>query len=167
MKTTGRKTLGFTIAAAVLVIDQITKNLSLGLSEKPAIELLGGFIRLVLQFNRGAAFSLSWGGPVFLTILSGVAVVFVAVMLFKNSYPGKINSIALGAVLGGALGNLLDRFFYGAVIDFISIGTNSYRWPTFNFADMAISAGGVILIFMFRSTKKRKTGDVDGSRISQ
>lgn len=167
MKTTGRKTLGFTITVAVLVIDQITKNLSLGLSEKPAIELLGGFIRLVLQFNRGAAFSLSWGGPVFLTILSGVAVVFVAVMLFKNSYPGKINSIALGAVLGGALGNLLDRFFYGAVIDFISIGTNSYRWPTFNFADMAISAGGVILIFMFRSTKKRKIGDVDGSRISQ
>ena len=133
------------MAAGVLLADQVTKILaSAGLGTDP-VPLLGSFLRLVLRHNRGAAFSLSWGGPLVLTVVTALAVVVVAFLLLRRGAQTMPTRLALGAILGGACGNLLDRLLRGAVIDFIDIGTSSWRWPTFNVADIAITLGGITL----------------------
>ncbi len=146
---------GFLIALAVLAADQGTKTLALaGLSAVDPVRVLGDYLRLVLRFNEGAAFSLSWGGPWVLVILSMLAAVFVTAALFRWRDKRPVETACLGLVLGGALGNLLDRLLRdGRVIDFIDAGLGSRRWPTFNVADIAISCGAVLLVLTHRGQK--------------
>lgn len=151
---------GYLTAVAVVVADQVTKRLALGLLElhRP-VEIAGRLVRFTLVWNSGAAFSLSWGGPVFLGIITAVAAVAVSVIIWKlrDRSPGFV--LGLGAILGGALGNLLDRLMYGSVVDFIDIGIGSRRWPTFNLADIAITMGGLVLVILYR-----KSPGTSGSR---
>ncbi len=133
------------IAVAVVVVDQATKTWALRALDDTTIDLVGS-LRLRLVFNTGSAFSLGAGlGPV----LAVLAVVVVAVLLRSSrEVQGRAALGALGLVVGGAVGNLIDRalragdgFLGGAVVDFIDV----QWWPVFNVADAAICVGALAL----------------------
>ncbi len=142
---------GYLTAIVFLGLDQLTKRMAVGaLDLHRPVEVLGGLVRFTLVWNRGAAFSLSWGGPAILGIITSIAAIFVAVQIWRLRQRSVAFMLGLGVVLGGALGNLLDRLMYGSVIDFIDVGIGSSRWPTFNVADIAITAGGILLVLTYR-----------------
>lgn len=140
----------FALSAAIVAADQLTKWLVLGYFENryPRVELTG-FFNLVLVFNKGAAFSLfaqaaGWQTPV-LAAFALAAAVIVSVLIVRN--PGRgLLCLGLALILGGALGNLIDRLRFGHVVDFLDFHALGWHWPAFNVADSAISVGAVILI---------------------
>jgi signal peptidase II len=139
-----------TIAILVLLLDQLSKwsalsNLKLGIPE----EVLP-FMNWLLLLNPGAAFSFlaqsSGWQRWFFTILGLAASLYILWLLRKNQ-ADKILSWALSLILGGALGNVLDRIMYGAVVDFIDLHYSNWHWPAFNIADSAICMGAALIIF--------------------
>ena len=140
----------FALSAAIVAADQLTKWLVLGYFENryPRVEVTG-FFNLVLVFNKGAAFSLfaqaaGWQTPL-LAAFALAAAVIVSVLIVRN--PGRgLLCLGLALILGGALGNLIDRLRFGHVVDFLDFHALGWHWPAFNVADSAISVGAVILI---------------------
>jgi signal peptidase II len=140
----------FALSGAIVAADQLTKWLVLGYFENryPRVELTG-FFNLVLVFNKGAAFSLfaqaaGWQTPL-LAAFALAAAVIVSVLIVRN--PGRgLLCLGLALILGGALGNLIDRLRFGHVVDFLDFHALGWHWPAFNVADSAISVGAVILI---------------------
>ena len=140
----------FALSAAIVAADQLTKWLVLSYFENryPRVELTG-FFNLVLVFNKGAAFSLfaqaaGWQTPL-LAAFALAAAVIVSVLIVRN--PGRgLLCLGLALILGGALGNLIDRLRFGHVLDFLDFHALGWHWPAFNVADSAISVGAVILI---------------------
>ncbi|MBO0714813.1 MAG: signal peptidase II, partial [Acidimicrobiales bacterium] len=130
------------VAALALTIDQVTKSLAeVHLANGP-VHLVGS-LSLTLTYNRGAAFSLAQGLTGWLVVV-GVVLVIV-LLLASRRLPSYSAAVAVGLMLGGAVGNLSDRLFrgnHGAVIDFVA----SRYWPTFNLADVAIVVGAILLI---------------------
>jgi signal peptidase II len=146
-----RRRVGILLGVAVLVLalDIVTKVIVVAtLSDRAPVRLLGGFLKLRVDRNPGAAFSF---GPS-LTILFSLIAIAVIVVILRSSR--RIHSlgwaIAFGLLLGGATGNLVDRFFRwpgpfrGWVVDWIQIP----HWPVFNLADSAIVCGGVLLVLL-------------------
>ena len=156
------------VAAAVLALDIVTKHLVVAhLEHRDPIRLLGGALLLSVSRNSGAAFSFAQGATVLFT---AVAVVVVVVIVRTARRLGSVWwATSLGLLLGGALGNLLDRIFRdpgpgrGAVVDWIDFRV----WPVFNVADSAIVIGGLLAVLLsFRGieldgtrTKDREPGD--------
>ena len=138
------------ISAAVLLIDQLTKfavERTLALHE--VIEMTP-FMNLVLVHNRGAAFSFlsdasGWQREFFIAIALSASVWIV--WLLRRHSGETLFCLALSLVLGGALGNVLDRVLIGAVVDFIDLHAYGYHWPAFNAADSAITCGAVLLVW--------------------
>ena len=138
------------LAAAVLALDACAKLLVVAtLSDRAPLRLLGGAVYLTETRNTGAAFSFAEGATVVFTLIA-VAVVVVIVRSARRLYSTGW-AIALALVLGGALGNLMDRvfrdpgFLRGGVVDFISLfDPYGQVWPIFNVADSAIVCGGVL-----------------------
>ena len=143
-----RKWLG--LAGAVLVIDQLTKQaITRSFSLHETVELTP-FFNLVLVYNRGAAFSFlsdaaGWQRELFIAIALAASV-WIAWLLRKYAAQTMF-CIALSLILGGAIGNVIDRFLYGGVVDFLDFHALGYHWPAFNVADSAISCGAVLLIW--------------------
>ena len=140
----------FALSAAIVAADQLTKWLVLGYFENryPRVELTG-FFNLVLVFNKGAAFSLfaqaaGWQTPL-LAAFALAAAVIVSVLIVRNPGRGML-CLGLALILGGALGNLIDRVRFGHVVDFLDFHALGWHWPAFNVADSGISVGAVILI---------------------
>ncbi len=162
MTDAGKRTCGYLTALAVIGIDQLTKRLALGsLDLHQPVSVIGNFLRLTLAWNQGAAFSMSWGGPMVLTVFTAIAVILISVFIWRLKDLTPLFLIALGGILGGAMGNLLDRFFYGKVVDFIDIGSNGWRWPTFNAADIAITISGILLVILYRGSSKKNPDAVE------
>lgn len=148
-------------AAAVLALDQVTKQLALThLSIEESVPVLGEVLRLTLVFNPGAAFSLGTSfTPVIAAIQALIAIAIVVASLRVRSWPW---ALVLGGLLGGALGNLTDRllrqpgFGRGHVVDFLQLP----YWPVFNVADIFVVACaiGIVLISM---TGRRLDGTLD------
>ncbi len=138
---------GLLIAAAVLVLDQISKAAILDLMAPPrAIEVLPVF-NIVLAMNRGVSFSLFAGHANAPLLLSAVAVVLVAALLWwLKTATHPLTRTAIGLVIGGAVGNLVDRVRYGAVVDFLDVHWGDWHWPAFNVADSAITIGALLLM---------------------
>lgn len=137
------------VVAAVLVLDQLTKHWALGaLDDGRTIDLVGS-LRLRLVFNPGGAFSL-FGGGGWGPLISVLAVAVVTVLLWQSrSMASRWSSVALGLVVGGALGNLVDRavrgdegFLHGRVVDFVDL----QWWPVFNVADVGVVVGSIALV---------------------
>ncbi len=138
------------ISLLVIVADQLTKWLAdTQLEYHQAVTVLPYF-QWFLSYNPGAAFSfLSDAGGWqrwFFTILAIVISIVLLVWIKKLNDNEKLTAISLTMILGGAIGNLIDRLLYGHVIDFIQVWLGSYPWPAFNIADSAISVGAVILL---------------------
>jgi signal peptidase II len=134
-------------AAVVLLADQVTKAAvvgSIGLNEQ--VPVVGDFVLLWHVRNQGAAFSLFQGGQLLfylVTILAlGLLVYFARV--FRGR--GLLLHVVLGLVLGGTLGNLVDRVRQGYVTDFMSVGIGDLRWPTWNVADASLVVGIAVLV---------------------
>ena len=138
------------IATIILLLDQLSKwsalsNLQLGVPE-PVLP----FMNWLLLLNPGAAFSFLAQGSGwqrwFFTIVGLVACVYI-VWLLRKSQSDKLLCVALSLILGGALGNVLDRIMYGAVVDFIDLHYANWHWPAFNIADSAICIGAALIIW--------------------
>jgi signal peptidase II len=142
------------IAVLVLAADIVTKVIAVAqLEDRAPVELLGGLVYLQLVRNPGAAFSLATGYTWVLTIVA-IAVVVVILRVARRLRSAGW-AVALGLVLGGALGNLADRIFrapgplQGHVVDVVSLLAPDGRvWPVFNVADSSIVSGGVLLVVL-------------------
>lgn len=139
---------GLLIAAAALALDQASKAYMLELMQPPrAIEVLPVF-NLMLAFNRGVSFSMFAGHDNAPLLLSGIAVVLIAALLWwLRTAEHALTRVAIGLVIGGAVGNLADRLRIGAVVDFLDVHWGGWHWPTFNFADCAITVGALLLMY--------------------
>ncbi|WP_199580407.1 signal peptidase II [Blastococcus sp. TBT05-19] len=149
-----RTRLLLALAAGVLLADLVTKLVVVAtIAPGEDIRTLGGALYLTHLRNTGAAFSLAEGFTVVLTLIAvavSVVIVRVARRLFSTGW-----AVALGLVLGGALGNLVDRIFRdpgflrGGVVDFLSVfGPDGSVWPVFNIADSAIVCGGILGVLL-------------------
>ena len=146
----------------VILLDQVTKQIvERWMTLRDPIEVIGSFVRLTYIHNPGAAFGLKIGGPVVHTAFSLVAF-GVLVWLFWNLPAGaRLLRNALAMVLGGALGNIIDRVRIEAgVIDFIDVGIGEdWRWPVFNVADSFVTIGIILLAIGY----SRNHDDPDGT----
>ncbi len=148
----------FSISAAVVVLDLVTKHLIQGAFQYGEHLTITNFFDLVHFHNEGAAFGFlnNAGGwqKWFFTAISITAAVVITYLIKKNSAQ-KLFCLGLALVLGGALGNLYDRITLGYVVDFLNFHWNSHAFPAFNVADSAISVG--VAILLLDSFKKPKT----------
>jgi signal peptidase II len=136
----------FGIAVAVIVLDQVAKAwLVANVSPGEVVEILGDWVRLIFSQNSGALFGLFRDNAVLFGIVS-LAVIGLIVAYHGRAGRSLYMSIALGLLLGGAIGNLVDRLRLGYVVDFIDIGIGGLRFYTFNLADSAISLAIVLLV---------------------
>ncbi len=135
---------------AVIVADQLTKLAVLrefALHESVPVT---SFFNLVLVYNRGAAFSFlasaaGWQRELFIAI-AVAASVWVVYLLRKHAQE-RLFAFGLSLILGGAIGNLVDRLLHGAVVDFLDFHLYGYHWPAFNVADSAITCGAALLVW--------------------
>ncbi len=149
------------LSALVIVFDQLSKwwaDSALELYQ--SIAVLPSF-NITLAYNHGAAFSFlasesGWQRWFF----TGLAIVVSTILLFwlkRLKSDAKLEAASLALILGGALGNVIDRVVHGYVIDFLDIYYGTYHWPAFNIADSAICIGAILLIFdSFRNKTEQK-----------
>ena len=147
--------LALPVGLAVLALDQVTKLLALSrLSPGVPVSVVDGVFALTLVMNPGLAFGIlgavppGWRWVVALLSLAALcALALLAVRLLPGG--GWPAALALALIFGGALGNLIDRWRFGAVVDFIDVYWGIYHWPAFNVADSAISVGVALLALRF------------------
>jgi signal peptidase II len=139
----------FAGAAAVVVLDQVTKALVLAVFAPGERLAVTPFFNLVLAFNKGAAFSLLAQAPGWQTpVLVAIALAAVAILsaLIVRNLEKRLLCTGLALVLAGAVGNLIDRLRLGHVVDFLDLHAAGWHWPAFNVADSAITIGAALLI---------------------
>ena len=149
------------LSALVIVFDQLSKwwaNSALELYQSIAVL---PFFNITLAYNHGAAFSFlaseSGWQRWFFTGLAVVVSIVLLVWLKRLKTDAKLEAISLALILGGALGNVIDRVIHGYVIDFLDVYYGTYHWPAFNVADSAICVGAILLILdSFRNKTEQK-----------
>jgi signal peptidase II len=151
----------FVLAVVVVLADQATKAIVLSRFHPGEGVVVTSYFNLVLVYNKGAAFSFLSDAPGWQTpLLVGFAVVAIAVvayLLWRS--PGRwILSSGLALILGGALGNVIDRLRFGQVVDFLDFHAGGWHWPAFNVADSAITVGAVLLILDGLRKHERRAG---------
>ena len=133
----------FIIVTSVILLDQATKFLALKfLQLNTPVPLIKNFLNLTLVHNRGAAFGFFQNQLLMFVLISILAIAFIFYNL-KNKKNSIIFQLSLSLILGGAIGNLIDRLRFGFVIDFLDLRV----WPVFNLADSAITGGAILLIW--------------------
>ena len=141
--------LGFIIALVILVADQLSKAPLLALMQQhPGGIEVTGFFNLVMVWNRGVSFGLFSDADssrrwLLIAVPSGITL-WLLLWLWRG--PVRLVAISLGLVIGGALGNILDRLRFGAVADFFDFHIAGWHWPAFNIADCAIVVGVCLLM---------------------
>ncbi|WP_320169676.1 signal peptidase II [Maridesulfovibrio sp.] len=153
-------TLAGSLAFVVVILDQLTK---IAVRDKMVLwaseTIIPGYFNLVHVVNRGAAFGflnsadISWQ-RMFFIVVTFAAMGAVALLLKSTSETDRLQVAGLGCILGGAVGNLIDRVLYHEVTDFLDFYIGSYHWPAFNVADIAICIGAFILIISMYRRKK-------------
>jgi signal peptidase II len=176
------------VSLAIVIIDQVSKffvkgiNLpfigfvSKGMKQGQSIDLIDNFFRLTFIENPGMAFGLELGSKQLRSVFTIIASIFIIYFIYKNREEIFYLRFSLALILGGAIGNLIDRIFYGViygsdkllqgnVVDFFQInipdikifGKVFYSWPIFNVADIAVSVGFVLILFGYRKIFHKKT----------
>jgi signal peptidase II len=149
-RSRARLTLFWSILSSVVIADILSKMMAVSslIGEREPREVFGEWFRFVLVYNQGAAFGVSVGAYsrwIFL-VLTLLALTILVRMLRATREDDRLRIIALGLICGGAIGNLYDRIRSPlGVVDFIDIGVGTWRWPTFNMADIAVSVGAFLL----------------------
>ena len=141
-----RATLGL-IALGVIAVDRGTKLLADSMDLAVPHQMIGSLLQIIRGENRGGLFGLLQGSAPLLALLS-IGVVVALVIFHEREQVSRVTplTVGIGLLIGGAIGNLLDRLAFGYVLDFIDIGIGSLRFWTFNIADAGISLGIVILL---------------------
>ena len=139
--------LGLPFTLLSFLLDQATKWWILNhVMDPPRVIPVTGFFNLVLGFNTGVSFGLFGEAPAWL-LMAFILPMVAGLLVWMTRTDSRLTAIALGLVVGGAFGNLLDRLRHGAVTDFLDFHVGAYHWPAFNFADVAIVSGvGLLLI---------------------
>lgn len=154
------------LAGVVIALDQLTKlwiQQAIPVWEK-GFTVIPGFFDIVHVLNRGAAFGflnrhdIDWQRP-FFVVVSILAVGLIAVLARSKDDDGPFYVYGLGLILGGALGNLVDRVRLGVVIDFLDFYVGQWHWPAFNVADMGICIGAGALLVSFYQQRRRCVSD--------
>lgn len=150
-----RNTLAF-IASVVLMLDLLTKYFFTWVVLKYGELHLTSFFSIISTWNYGISFGLfnnALQNQLIFVILSLTIIYFLLVMIFQEPHPKKSQMCATGLIIGGALGNIVNRITHGAVIDFISVHYGGYYFPAFNVADAMIFIGAMLWLF---SSKRRR-----------
>jgi signal peptidase II len=144
-------TLPLVVATLVFVADQLTKLWALSaLSATRPVVVVPGLAQLILVLNPGVAFGILGGVPpawrwIVMVFSLGALVLLCSLAARIGPDGGRLGRFAIGLVSGGAVGNLLDRWRLGAVVDFLDVHWRDYHWPAFNVADSAITIGVILL----------------------
>ncbi|MFA6320762.1 MAG: signal peptidase II [Candidatus Omnitrophota bacterium] len=133
----------FLLASLVFILDRITKIIAVStMSYGQSIKVLPNIFHITLVLNNGTAFGLMKGQNAILAVITAIAIALIVIYVVTHKSLGIAVSVALGFILGGAMGNLLDRIKFSYVIDFLDFRI----WPVFNIADSAITLGMLILV---------------------
>ena len=137
------------VAAIIVLLDQLSKITLSRLIEYGHSEAVTSFFNLVMVYNKGAAFSFladqqGWQRYFFAGI--SIAASLLIIWMLRRNPAQKLFCWALSLILGGAIGNLIDRLAYGHVIDFLDVHIAGWHWPAFNIADSAITIGAVLFV---------------------
>lgn len=154
-----KKVIYYVIALIVFLVDQGTKWLvATRMTIGEEISVIGDFFLITSHRNRGAAFGILQGQTWFFIVVTTIVAVALIWYIYKvKSQPDKILPVALAMVLGGALGNFIDRLLMGEVVDFFKFNFGSYTFPIFNIADSAIVVGvGLIILDTLLETRREK-----------
>jgi signal peptidase II len=136
------------LALAIVVADQLTKAwIVANVDPARPTSIVGDYLQLIISHNNGALFGL-FQGQAMLFALASFGVIVLIVAYHARTGGSLVMSVALGLLLGGAIGNVADRLHYGYVVDFVDAGIGAFRWYTFNVADSAISLALVLLVLV-------------------
>lgn len=150
------------VTGGIIVSDQITKlYIMQTMRLHESIPIIPNLFSLTYIRNPGAAFGLLAGSSnafrmVFFGLTSMLALGLLGTILFRMPERDWMGRLSVAGILGGAVGNLIDRLRYGEVIDFLDVYVDSYHWPAFNVADSAITVGVLFLILHFATEKKEQ-----------
>lgn len=155
-----RNLLLASVTGVVIFFDQLTKlHIMQTMRLHESIPIVPNLFSLTYIRNPGAAFGLLAGSSnafrmVFFGLTSIFALVLLCTILFRMPERDWVGRLSVAGILGGAIGNLIDRLRYGEVIDFLDVYVENYHWPAFNVADSAITVGVIFLIIHFAFEKK-------------
>ena len=143
------------ISFICILIDQIIKLIiSINMNVADSINVIKNFFRITYLQNTGAAFSIFSGNRIFLILITLVALLLIYFILIKGKEITKVETICYGLLIGGIIGNLIDRVRIGYVIDYLDFNFGSYHYPVFNFADICIVVSAIILLIIsFKEVK--------------
>ena len=149
----------YSIACILLIIDQVVKLLiKTNMHLLNEIKIIPNFFSLYYIENEGAAFSILGGARIILILVGVIALFILDGFINREKKISKLGVISLGMIIGGILGNMIDRILYGVVIDYLAFDLFNYSAPVFNIADIAITVGILLFIVdVFRS-------DLDGNK---
>lgn len=139
----------FLISSLCLIVDQITKYLIISkfvLNE--SLVIIDNFFSITNVRNYGAAWSILEGNTLFLILVGFITIFFIYFYFLKNKRLNVFETLTYGMLIGGILGNLVDRIVYGYVIDFLDFKLLSYNFPVFNFADVFIVVSALFIILL-------------------
>ncbi len=157
------------IIVLIAVLDQATKTVMLGWLEEGQRFPVTGFFDLVLVYNSGAAFSFlsehsGWQRWFFVVVT--IVICTWLIRLIWQSRNERLLPVAFSLIVGGALGNLIDRFVHGSVVDFLYFYAGRYGWPAFNLADTAITLGVMLILWDMFRPGRRSVSPADSEHIS-
>ncbi|PKN76774.1 MAG: signal peptidase II [Deltaproteobacteria bacterium HGW-Deltaproteobacteria-10] len=149
-----RNIIVFILGAAVIIaLDQITKNaITSRFLMHESYAVINGFFNLVYVMNPGAAFGFLASASatfryVFFIGITCLAIVLIIYYLVKSKPGNIVTVLSLALIFAGAVGNLIDRIRFGAVVDFLDVYIGTWHWPAFNVADSAITVGAILMIW--------------------
>ncbi|TET77355.1 MAG: signal peptidase II [Candidatus Cloacimonadota bacterium] len=145
------------ISLTVIFCDQLSKYIvSKTMYIGQSIRVIGSFFRITYLRNPNVAFGIPVGSPLLMMVLTSIATILLIVYFFRIKEEGILFNIGLVLIIGGAIGNLIDRFRMRQVIDFIEIGIKRFKWPVFNIADSFVTIGIIVILYVWIFGKKRE-----------
>lgn len=137
----------YILSILLLGFDQFIKTIiSSNMNLYDSFTLINNFFNITLVHNKGAAFGMFEGGRLFFILIALVTIVLISLFIKKSSYISKLDLTVYSLLLGGILGNLMDRIIHGYVIDYINFNFLSFNFPIFNFADICIVISIILII---------------------
>jgi signal peptidase II len=150
------KILAF-VVLAVILCDQVSKLIVSRLMYRgQSIPVIPQFFNITYVKNPNAAFGIPIGTPIVMMILTSIATALLIFYFAKLKAPGKLLYVGLALIIGGAIGNLIDRFRMRQVIDFIELGVRQFKWPVFNVADSCVTIGIIAILWSWIFGKKNE-----------
>lgn len=148
------------VAASVAIVDLLTKSIAEELLSRNGSVVITPFLNLRLGYNTGISFGLlrATSGSAVIAMIAVQSLIVMGLVLLAVRNSARLERLALALILGGALGNIVDRFQDGAVTDFLDVHLSGWHWPTFNVADIAITCGAVLLILVSLRLSQQANG---------